>query len=134
MYGVTGWRTQGRRARSLQNRKRMRRCERPSRSLPLPCALDNCDVTINREFGDTLDLATGLGPVYLQPVEFRPFSNAQHHTWIMGRQKTASADLHPLLLQISGLIRDPGSNGVGIRFCPNKIDSEPMVLTSSSVA
>ena len=112
----------------------MRGCERPSRSLPFPGALDNCDVTINRELGDALDLAAGLGPVYLQPVEFRPFPNAQHHTWIMRRQKTASADLRPLLLQISGLISDPGANGVGIRFCADKIDSEPMVLTSDSVA
>ena len=58
----------------------MQRCERPSRSLPFPCALDNCDVTINRELGDTLDLAAGLGPSYLQPVELRSFPNAQHHT------------------------------------------------------
>ena len=48
----------------------MRGCKRPSRSLPLSCALDNSDVTINREFGDALDLAAGLGPMYLQPVEF----------------------------------------------------------------
>jgi hypothetical protein len=51
--------------------------ESPSRSLPFPCALDDCDVTINRELGDALDLAAGLGPIDLQPVEFRSFPNAR---------------------------------------------------------
>jgi hypothetical protein len=59
----------------------MRRYERPSWSLPFSCALDNCDVAINREFGDTLDLPLGWGQCISSQSSFAVFLlriNAKH--------------------------------------------------------
>ena len=77
------------------------------RSLPLTRTLDDGDVAVDRQIGKSLDLAAGLRPLDLQPIDFRTFPDAQHNARIVRRKITASADFDAVSLQISGLLGDP---------------------------
>lgn len=103
-------------------------------SLPFAGTLHNCDVTINRQVGNPLDFRAGPWPSYFYPVKLLSLSDAKHHSRIMRREKTASSDLHPLLLQVASLVSDAGAYGIDVRRGANELDPEPMVLTSNRVA
>ena len=102
-------------------------------SLPLARSLHDGDVASEREVGKTLDGISGLRPFHFQPIDLRAFSDSQHHTWIVGRQKTAATDFHSAPFQVAGLVVDPGANRVRIRFFAYKTYSKPVVLSSNVI-
>ena len=82
--------------------------------LPFACTLNNRDVAIYWEISKAFDGTAGLRPTHFQPRDFGLLPCSQYKPGIMRGQKTAAADLHPASLKIARLVRDAGTDRVGI--------------------
>ena len=51
----------------------------------------------------------------------------------MTGKEAATADFHPVALQVLRLVGDPRPNRIPIRFRPHELDSEPVILRAYDI-
>src|ERR1700751_2864336 len=95
--------------------------------------LHNCDIAIDGQVREAVNLAAGLWPLYFQPVNLCPFADAEYDPRIMSRQITSAAHFHAAAFEIACLVCNSRTNSIRVCFFSNQIYAKPMIVASDIV-
>src|SRR4026207_2227021 len=106
------------------DRQRTRQVKPSLHFLPL----NDCDVSVDGNIGETIDSSTWLWPVNFQPVELSCLSNSQHFARVVAGQKTSSRSLWPRMNLTVGTPLDQGSGCCRICSSTRQAQAQPVVF------
>src|SRR5438067_4698159 len=101
--------------------------------LPFAFTLGDRNVTIDRQFAESLDVTAALRPFYFDPIDLLPAADTQYHARIVRREITAATNLRSAASQVTGLIDNLRSDGINVRLPADQTQAHPVVLPADVV-
>src|SRR5437867_10282826 len=105
-----------------------------AKSLPFSLALDDRDVSVDRQIGKPFHRTARKRPLHFHPIELLALPNAKHNPRVMRRQVAPAVHLHAAALEISRVVSNPRTDRVSVCFFSDQRHTKSVILPSKMLA